>query len=181
MRSPFFRMFRRLLAAMFGPAFGSDKLSLGVLLKHVLLQKLLRINGHVPWPVHPTSQVKAVERIARGDRFPGLSAGCHIDGRNGIEIGANVWIGPRVTLVSMNHDPCDYARYLEAPPIVIGADSWLGANAVVLPGVVLGRHTVVAAGAVVTGSFPDGDQLLAGCPAKVVKRLPPYRHGETHA
>jgi hypothetical protein len=50
--------------------------------------------------------------------------------------------------------------------------SWLGAGAVILPGTRLGRNTVVGAGAVVRGDYPD-HAVLAGVPAKVVRRYDP--------
>ncbi|MEQ1824103.1 MAG: DapH/DapD/GlmU-related protein, partial [Fimbriimonadaceae bacterium] len=48
---------------------------------------------------------------------------------------------------------------------------WIGMNAVVLPGVTLGDRTVVAAGAVVTKSFPEGWCIVAGVPAKLLRSL----------
>ena len=87
----------------------------------------------------------------------------------------NVWIGPYVRLISMNHDVLDYERYVEDDPIRIERDTWIGAGATILASVHLGPHTVVAAGAVVTKSFPDGNQVLAGNPARVVKKLDEYR------
>ena len=101
--------------------------------------------------------------------------GCHIDGRNGIVFGKNVWVGPRVSIISMNHDVNNYHEYIEGGPVEIGDNCWLGANATVLPGVKLGGHTVVAAGSVVTRSFPEENQVLAGVPAVRVKRLDEYR------
>jgi acetyltransferase-like isoleucine patch superfamily enzyme len=100
--------------------------------------------------------------------------GCHIDGRNGIVFGDNVWVGPRVTIVSMNHDVSNFKIYEECNPVVIGENCWLAANSVILPGVELGPHTIVAAGSVVNKNFPDGDQILAGVPAKVVKKIASY-------
>jgi hypothetical protein len=145
-----------------------------IVLKHWFLQKILRINGTVPWPVHPTSRVIKPENIQRGTRTPGLSLSCHIDGRNGIILGRNVWIGPRVSIISMNHDVNNFHNYISDGPVVINKNSWLGANCTILPGVHIGEHTVVAAGAVVAKSFPEGDQVLAGVPARVVKKLEPY-------
>ena len=55
-----------------------------------------------------------------------------------------------------------------------GDNCWLGANVVILPGVELGNHVVVAAGTVVTKSFLQDDILLAGVPAKVTKELDAY-------
>lgn len=97
-------------------------------------QKVVGINRRVPWPVHWTSQVVRSERIERGTRLPGISMGCYIDGRNGIEVGRNVWIGPKVNLISRNHDVCNYRQYVEESPIVIGDNCWFGAGSTVLPG-----------------------------------------------
>jgi acetyltransferase-like isoleucine patch superfamily enzyme len=58
----------------------------------------------------------------------------------------------------------DYCRF---DPITIGEDSWMGANSVILPGVSLGKGTVVGANAVVTKSFPDF-AILGGVPARVI-------------
>lgn len=170
------RIVRRLLWHLMGPVFGSEQLGPKVILRTLLYQKMLRINGRVPWPVHPSTDIKAPEKIARGTRFPGLSACCHIDGRNGIEFGKNVWVGPNVSIISMNHDMLDFRRFKGANPIRIGDNSWLGTRTVILPGVELGSHTVVAAGAVVTHSFPEGDQVIGGVPARIIRKLEPY-HG----
>jgi len=57
-------------------------------------------------------------------------------------------------------------------PVEIGPGSWLGSGAVILPGTRLGRNTVVGAGSVVRGAFPD-HVVLAGIPARVVRRYEP--------
>ena len=145
-----------------------------LVLKHWFLQKVLRINSHVPWPVHFTSRVMSPENIERGSRTPGLGVCCHIDGRNGIKLGKNVWIGPRVSIISMNHDVNNYQKFTTEEPVFIGDNCWLATNSIILPGVKLGPHTIVAAGSVVTKSFPDGGVILGGMPARVVKRLNSY-------
>lgn len=138
-------------------------------------QKILRKNSHVPWPVHPTSTIKSPDRIHRGSRTPGLSPHCYLDARNGIVLGDNVWIGPHSKLISMNHNLDDFNCYEMKQPIRIDSNSWIGAGATILAGVHLGPHTVVGAAAVVTKSFPDGNRVIAGNPARVVKLLSPYR------
>jgi len=154
---------------------GPQEHTLLIVLRSFIIQKILRINSHVPWPVHPTSKVLAPEKIERGTRTPGLAMGCHIDGRNGIIIGKNVWIGPHVCIISQNHDTADYRRYIEQPSIIIGDNCWIGAGAIILPGVHLGNHTIVGAGAVVTKSFPDENCIVAGNPAKVKKTIGRYK------
>jgi len=137
-------------------------------------QKMVGVNKKVSWPVHFTSVIIAPKNINPGTKAPGISIGCYIDGRNGIEIGENVWIGPRVSIISQNHNENDYFSYLASSPIVIGKNSLLSANCVILPEVELGEHTIVAAGAIVTKSFKEGNQVLGGAPAKVIKKLSIY-------
>jgi acetyltransferase-like isoleucine patch superfamily enzyme len=168
-------MFKFFLSKLGGEGFNSEGFSLSLIIKCFVVQKLIGVNRFVAWPVHWTSKISAPSKIDRGTRCPGLSMGCHIDGRNGIKFGKNVWVGPGVSIISMNHDPNDFHRYIECGPIVIGDNCWLATNAVILPAVVLGSHTIVAAGAVVTKSFKEGNQVLAGVPAQVVKKLDNYR------
>lgn len=139
-----------------------------------IIQKVLGFNRKVPWPVHWTTKVKSHEKIQPGSRCPGLSPGCYLDGRNGIIIGKNVWIGPNVSLISMNHNTNNYENYIKDPPIIIGNNCWIGASVIILPGVKLGNHVVVGAGSVVTKSFLDTNILVAGNPAKKIKSLGDY-------
>jgi acetyltransferase-like isoleucine patch superfamily enzyme len=137
------------------------------------LGRLVGINSGVPWPVHFTTTVRHPRRVRLGrETYPGDSPNCYINALNGIVVGDRVNLGPGVGLISANHDPADNARFLKAPPIRIDADCWIGMNAVVLPGVHLGPHTVVGAGAVVTKSFPQGHCVVAGNPARVIRELP---------
>lgn len=143
-------------------------------LHYIIFQKIFRINSNVPWPVHFTSVVKNPERIKKGIYNPGLSPRCYIDGRNGILIGDNTWIGPGVSIISMNHNLNNYKKYNKEKPIAIGNNCWLATNCIILPGITLGNHVIVAAGSVVTKSFIEDNILLAGIPAKIVKNLNNY-------
>ena len=145
------------------------------LLKFAWRQKVLGYNRHVPWPVHFTSTIKCHEKIKRGSKAPGSAPGCYIDGRNGIIIEENVWIGPRASIISQNHLTTNYNLYSDSPPVIIRKNSWLSTGCIILPGVEIGEHTIVAAGAVVSKSFPNGNQLLAGNPATAVKQLEEYQ------
>ena len=90
-------------------------------------------------------------------------------------IGNHVNLAQGITVTALNHNYADSSRRIDeqgisTKPVVIGDDVWIGANAVILPGVTIGRHVVVAAGAVVTKDVPDYS-LVAGVPAKVIKEL----------
>lgn len=52
---------------------------------------------------------------------------------------------------------------------------WIGSGAIILAEVNLGNHVVVAAGSVVTKSFEEDNILIAGTPAKIIKRLDEYK------
>jgi len=99
-----------------------------------------------------------------------FSGGCYIQGGNGIEIGDGTIFAPGVRIISANHDPMNLDQWLPGKPIKIGKNCWIGANAVVLPGVKLGDSVIVGGGAVVTKSFPS-NVIIAGNPAQVIKEL----------
>ena len=86
-----------------------------------------------------------------------------------ITIGKDVHIAANVGLITQNHNPENPEEHLPAKPITISDGCWIGMNAVILPGVYLGPHTTVGAGAVVTKSFTEGNCVIAGNPARVIK------------
>ena len=138
-------------------------------------QKVLRINGRVPWPVHFTSRVLYHKNISVGyGTAPGLSGNCYIQGRNGIELGHNVRIGPGVGLISANHDFDDYDRWPVCSPMRIGNNVWIGMNTVVLPGLTIGDNVAVGANSVVTKSIPS-NSIATGNPCRVIREKAPYR------
>jgi acetyltransferase-like isoleucine patch superfamily enzyme len=137
-------------------------------------QRILGINGGAYWPMHPSSTVSYPKRVRIGiETSPGWSPGCMISGVNGIYIGDYTQISQNVALLSGNHDPYNLPCQLPAKPIRIGKYCLLGMNSVILPEVVIGDYTIVGANSVVKHSFPEGFVVLAGVPAKVVKRLDP--------
>ena len=90
-------------------------------------------------------------------------------------IGHHVNLAQGITVTALNHNFADTNRRIDEQgistrPVVIGDDVWIGANAVILPGVTIGRHVVVAAGAVVTKDVPE-NTIVAGIPAKVIKKI----------
>ncbi len=162
------------LSLLGGKAFANRAYNPFILLRYWFYQKILRINSNVNWPVHHTSKVICPQNIYRGTRNPGMNRNCYLDARNGIKFGKNVWMGPGVTIISMEHSLTNYNSYIKAPPIEIGNNCWLASNVTVTAGVKLGKHVVVAAGAVVTRSFNEENILIGGVPAKIIKSIPPY-------
>mgnify|MGYP000098804018 FL=1 len=122
------------------------------------------------YPVHPTCTIANARKVYVGCNASIARPGCYIQGAGTVHFGDYVRLAPNVGILSANHDLYDQRKY-NAAPIVIGDYSWIGMNSIVTAGVVLGPRTIVAAGAVVTKSFPDGFCILAGVPAKVVKYL----------
>ena len=100
-----------------------------------------------------------------------VNAGCKFQDQGGIYLGNRVLVGQNVVLATLNHgmDPAHRAD-LHPAPIRIGDDVWIGANATVLPGVIIGDGAVVAAGAVVTRDVP-AMTVVGGVPARVIKRI----------
>ncbi len=118
----------------------------------------------------------AVGDVTIGDH---TRIGIHCTVIGPVSIGNNVNLAQGITVTALNHNFEDTTRRIDeqgisTKPVVIGDDVWIGANAVILPGVTIGRHVVVAAGAVVTKDVPDYC-VVAGVPAKVVKELEKLR------
>ena len=92
-----------------------------------------------------------------------------------VSIGNHVNLAQGITVTALNHNFKDPDKRIDEQgvstnPVTIGNDIWIGANAVILPGVTIGDHSVVAAGAVVTKDVPS-HSLVAGVPAKVIKQI----------
>ncbi|MDT9592260.1 acyltransferase [Nocardioides zeae] len=111
-----------------------------------------------------------------GDRCV-IGARSTITAHDSVTLGDDVWFGQGVFVSDASHgyqDP-DVPVGLQVgthQPVVVGDGSWVGHHAILLPGTRLGRNVVVAAGAVVRGEVPD-HSVVAGVPARVVRRLEP--------
>lgn len=87
----------------------------------------------------------------------------------GITLEDNVQIGPRVTIVTDNHD-FENRYVLKCKSVRVKRGAWIGANVTIMPGVTVGENAVVAGGSVVTKDVPD-NTVAGGNPARVLKQL----------
>lgn len=134
--------------------------------------RLFGDNRNVPWPVHPNTIIGGAERIhfSSDDIHIFQVPGCYWQAHGGqIFVGKGCYIAPNVGIITTNHDISNLNRHVPGKDIVLSAKCWVGMNSVILPGVFLGENTVVAAGSVVTKSFPQGYCIVGGVPAKVIK------------
>ncbi|WP_321331137.1 acyltransferase [uncultured Bacteroides sp.] len=91
-----------------------------------------------------------------------------------VTIGNYVNLAQNITVSGLNHNYQNVDMRIDEQgvttlPITIEDDVWIGANAIILPGVTLGRHCVVSAGSVVSRSMPSYS-VCAGIPARVIKQ-----------
>ena len=100
-----------------------------------------------------------------------VNTGCFFMDRGGITIGDDVFIGPKVQLITTNHGTAPSQRRVTVSrPIVIGRNVWLGAGVIVLPGVTIGDNVVIGGGSVVVKDIPSGS-VAVGNPCRVVRAI----------
>jgi len=120
-----------------------------------------------PYPARITIEPGA--EIRTGDNF-GLNYGVEIYAAKSITMGDNTMIGDMVTIYDTDFHRIDEGSEPRVAPITIGDNVWLGRGALVLPGVTIGDHSIVAAGAVVTKDVA-ARTVVAGNPARVVREV----------
>lgn len=175
---PWFKWFAYLFynkKFLIGRHFSSDSLEgWAWVISGIWKQKILGFNRTIPFPCHPTARIHDYRNIIfhpdNLDNFQ--SPGIYLDStRAKIYIGKGTYLGPNVGLLTVNHKIEDLDAYEAGKDIVLGKNCWIGMSAVILPGVTLADRTIVAAGAVVTKSFLEGRCIIAGVPAKIIKRI----------
>lgn len=91
-----------------------------------------------------------------------------------IIIGENVLMAPNVTILSSNHEfkstdiPIVKQGYRAYPPTIIKDDVWIGCNCIIMPGLVINKGSIIAAGTVLTKTFPEYS-IVGGNPGKLIK------------
>lgn len=100
-----------------------------------------------------------------------VNADCFFVDLGGITIDDDALIAPRVTILSVNHDPDPIARRsVITAGVHIGCNAWIGAGATICPGVTVGENAVVGAGSVVTKDVAP-NTVVGGIPAKHLRDL----------
>lgn len=102
------------------------------------------------------------------NRFTAISEG------EGIEIGDNVLVGSSVIVLDSDFHEIDPEKRIGGTPktgkVVIGDNVWIGDRVMILKGTTIGKNSVVAAGAVVSGEFP-ANVVIGGVPAQVIREI----------
>jgi maltose O-acetyltransferase len=102
-----------------------------------------------------------------------MNFGCVILDPNEVHLGDNVQLGPRVQILTATH-PLDAGERVRGPelahPVRIGDNVWIGAGAIICPGVTIGDDTTIGAGSVVVKDVP-ARVLAAGNPCRVLRTL----------
>jgi len=121
--------------------------------------------------IHPSVLIRGAEHIEIGDNV-NINHGSELYGAGGLSIGDGSMIAYKVMVFTdsrkfRSDQPLKTIKGRIRKPVQIGKDVWVGAGAIILPGITIGDHAIVAAGAVVTRDV-DEWIIVAGNPAKNV-------------
>lgn len=146
---------------------------LGVALRYVFLLRVLKKVGANVF-IGRNVEIVGWESLELGSNVS-IHKDCYIDARGGLKVGDDVSVAHASSLLTFDHTWSDVDIPIRSNPlsfssIVIQDDVWIGCGCRVLSGVVISTRSVVAAGAVVVKSV-DSFSLVAGVPAKLVKRI----------
>ena len=126
--------------------------------------------------IHPSCNILSIHCMTIGNNSS-VGAYTTIFAGFGVTIGEDCLISSGCGISSVNHTQEALIRYTDATaelsgskPVVIGNNVWIGMNACILPGIIIGNNSIVGAGSVVTRNIPS-DEVWVGNPAKFVKKL----------
>lgn len=143
----------------------------GVFLRAIASKLFFKQIDGFPW-IQPRVTIIHAERIICGTHL-GINCGTYINGVGGIQFGDNVLVGNNVTISSGEHPidgafPPIFERTAIPKKIVINDDVWIGAGAVIMPGITLAKGSVIGANAVVTKDTEEYS-IYVGAPAKKIR------------
>lgn len=124
--------------------------------------------------IAPSVTMQRSYGIRAGKRLA-VNRGTLIDGKGSVQIGDNVLIGPYVVIASAQHsfEQVGVPMIMQVETqkeVVIGNDVWIGAHAVILPGVHIGDRVIIGAGSIVSHDI-EAHSIAAGVPARIIKPL----------
>ena len=128
--------------------------------KELFGKELESVGIFTPVQIDFPKQMRFGKNVFINHSFTAMSIG-------GIRIGNGVQIGPHVTILTNNHDLND-RDILKCRPVTIEDGVWIGAGALILPGVTIGKNAIIGAGSVVTKDVAE-NTIVAGNPAKVIR------------
>jgi len=129
------------------------------------------------WSVHRETLITGWGRMRFGDRCF-VNSGSIVFSAVEVTVGDDVALANEVYVMDSDSHGVE-GRPVKEEPVRIGDGTWVGARAIILPGVTIGTRCLIAAGSVVSKDVPD-DTLVAGNPARVIRKLE-YPAGITRA
>lgn len=139
--------------------------------RDVILREVFAHVGQDLW-IEPPLHIAYGYNVSFGDGVY-LNSGANFVDDVAVSIGSRVMFGPNVVVTTTGHPVHPQLRRdgsQFSAPVTIGDDVWIGAGAVVLPGVTIGAGSVVAAGSVVTKTVPPL-VVVAGVPARIIREI----------
>ena len=148
--------------------------------QHEIMRQMLGgmgSNAHIDIDFH----CEFGKNIFLGDNVM-INMDCTFVDNNRIEIGNNVLIASNVKIYTATHSTNPRERMVQdwhpgiaicntyALPVMIEDNVWIGGGAIILPGVTIGKNSVIGAGSVVTRSIP-ANSVAVGCPCRVIKKI----------
>jgi putative colanic acid biosynthesis acetyltransferase WcaF len=133
----------------------------------VLFLKLFGARIGLGVVLKPSINIKYPWNLDVGD-YSWIGEGAWLDSLDKIKIGSHCCISQGAYLCTGNHDWTDPAFSLVVKPIVVEDGAWIGARAVVLPGVTIGSHSILTAGSIMAKNT-EPNMIYAGNPAQPVK------------
>lgn len=137
------------------------------LLRRWFLRHFMKVTLGQGSSIHMRLRLYTRGQISIGDTCV-IDRDCQLDGRGGITIGNNVNLAPEVMILTASHDPDDESFAGIEKPVVVEDYAWLATRALILPGVTIGHHAIVAAGSVVTKDVSP-HTIVGGNPARLIR------------
>ena len=147
-----------------------------VLRQYFFWQKIMRINGQVPWPVDFRSKIVDWPNVKKGICCdPGDNPGIYINASGGLKLGNNVNIGQNSTLTTTNHYKYDHRKKSHTKGISIGDNVWIGANVNIVAGTHIGSNVTIGAGCFIKGEIPSNTTVIQDSNTlQIIPKTKPY-------